>query len=56
MFHKALYVFQKKVVIFQAKKPAVKKAKPRMHKLLILEYDHNQKIRHQNLAKKAFLG
>jgi len=24
--------------------PAVKKARPRMHKLLILEYDHNQKI------------
>ena len=26
-----------------------------MHKLVILEYDHNQKIWYQNLAKKAFL-
>ena len=26
-----------------------------MHKLLILEYDHNQKIWYQNLAKKALL-
>ena len=32
------------------------KVRPRMHKLLILEYDHNQKIWYQNLAKKAFLA
>jgi len=27
-----------------------------MHKLLILDYDHNQKKWYQNLAKKAFLS
>jgi len=27
-----------------------------MHKLLILEYDHNQKIWYQNLAKKVFFS
>jgi len=32
-----------------------KKARPRMYKLLILGYDHNQNIWYQNLAKKAFL-
>ena len=27
-----------------------------MHKLLILEYDHNQKIWYQNLAKKTLVS
>jgi len=27
-----------------------------MNKLLILEYDHNQKIWYQNLAKKGFFS
>jgi len=27
-----------------------------MHKLLIMEYDHNQKIWYQNLVKKTFFS